>query len=89
MTSTDVLRTAKSWVQKTPDVCGGDACIRGTRVPVWAVIAARQGSVTDADLLKYFVTPLTPEDLEAATVYYERHRDEIDKNIADNDDGCA
>lgn len=86
MTSTEVLRTAKSWVQKTPDVCGGDACIRGTRVPVWAVIAARRIGVSDADLLNYFVTPLRAEDLQAATVYYEQQRDEIDRNIADNEE---
>ena len=37
MSSTEVLRTEHSWIQKNPDVCGGDACIRNTRVPVWAL----------------------------------------------------
>jgi len=86
MTSTEVLRTAQSWVQKTPSVCGGDACIRGTRIPVWAIIAARHGGVSEAELLNYFVTPLMPDDLQAATAYYERHRNEIDQNIADNEE---
>ncbi|MBY0527748.1 MAG: DUF433 domain-containing protein [Gemmataceae bacterium] len=27
--------TKESWVQKTPNVCGGDACIRNTRITVW------------------------------------------------------
>jgi uncharacterized protein (DUF433 family) len=40
MTSTEVLRTEHSWIQKTPDICGGDACILTTRIPVWSVVVA-------------------------------------------------
>ncbi len=28
----------KSWVQKTPGVCGGDACIRNTRITVHGLV---------------------------------------------------
>jgi hypothetical protein len=34
--STDTVQT-KSWVQKTPGVCGGDACMRNTRITVWGL----------------------------------------------------
>ena len=30
----------KFWlgIQKTPGLCGGDACIRQTRIPVWVLV---------------------------------------------------
>lgn len=59
MNSTELLRTEHSWIQKTPGICGGDACIRKTRIPVWTLVAARRLGASDADLLHYFVTPLT------------------------------
>jgi hypothetical protein len=31
----------KSWVQKTPGVCGGRACIRNTRITVWGLVNFR------------------------------------------------
>jgi uncharacterized protein (DUF433 family) len=86
MTSTEVLRTEHSWIQKTPDVCGGDACIRKTRIPVWSLVAARRLGVPDADLLRYFVTPLTTADVEAALTYYEQHREEIEEEIRLNEE---
>jgi uncharacterized protein (DUF433 family) len=32
----------KSWrgIEKTPGVCGGDACIAFTRIPVWVLVSA-------------------------------------------------
>jgi uncharacterized protein (DUF433 family) len=79
MTPTEILRTRSSWIQKTPGVCGGEACIRDTRIPVWSVIAARRRGVTDEELLGYFVTPLSAADVEAAGHYHAQHRDEIDR----------
>ncbi len=32
------LRKFWSGIQKTPGVCGGDACIRETRIPVWVLV---------------------------------------------------
>src|SRR5438309_1674284 len=70
--------TERSWIQKTPDVCGGDACIRNTRIPVWSLVAARRLGASDEELLHYFVTPLTPADVQAGWGYYVQHPDEID-----------
>ena len=79
--TTEVLRTEHSWIQKRPDVCGGDACIRDTRVPVWSLVVARQLGATDEGLLTNFVTPLSPADVQAAWAYSAEHRDEIQKAI--------
>ena len=86
MASIEVLRTQQSWIQKTPGVCGGDACIRDTRVPVWSLVAARRLGVSDEELLHYFVTPLSPADLHAAWAYYEQHPEEIDLEIRLNEE---
>ncbi len=77
--------TAASWVQKTPDVCGGDARIRDTRHTVWGLVQWRQLGLSDAKILEQH-PDLTPADLEAAWAYYARNRDEIDQAIRENDE---
>jgi len=86
MSSVEVLRAGQSWIQKTPDICGGDACIRNTRIPVWSLIAARRLGATDQDLLTYFIAPLLPADIEAALAYCKQHPEEIDLNIRENEE---
>ncbi|WP_353930530.1 DUF433 domain-containing protein [Okeanomitos corallinicola TIOX110] len=73
-------------VQKTPGVCGGHACIRNTRIPVWVLVSLRQQGANEAELLQNYPS-LTSEDLTAAWNYYEQHRSEIDLTItAQNED---
>ena len=86
MTSTEVLRTEQSCIQKTPDVCGGDACIAGTRIPVWSLIVARRLGKSDAELLDYFVTPLSAADVAAAFAYYAQNPEEIEREIQMNEE---
>jgi uncharacterized protein (DUF433 family) len=74
----------KSWVQKTPNVCGGRACIRNTRITVWGLVNTRRLGGTDEQILKN-VVGLTPEDLLAAWDYYRENRAEIDEDIRDNE----
>jgi len=85
MTSVEVFRTDQSWIEKTPGKCGGRACLRNTRVPVWSLVVARGLGVSDSDLLHYFVTPLTSADIQAAWAYYEQHPEEIDTDIRQNE----
>jgi uncharacterized protein (DUF433 family) len=85
MSPTEVLRTPKSWITKTPGSCGGRACIRDTRIPVWSVVVARRLGTSDQDLLNYFVTPLHAGDVEAAMTYVQQHSEEIEKDIMEND----
>jgi uncharacterized protein (DUF433 family) len=85
MTPTEVLRTDRSWIQKTPDICGGDACIRNTRIPVWSLVVARRLGATDEGLLEYFITPLWPADVQAAWKYFEQHAEEIEQAIREHE----
>ena len=48
-------------VSKTPGVCGGEACIEGTRMPVWVLASYRQLGVKDSEQLDNYPT-LTATD---------------------------
>lgn len=76
---------ATSWIQKTPGVCGGDACIRNTRITVWGLVAYRNLGLSDTRLLEIIVS-LTSADLKAAWDYYEHNGREIDEEIRLNED---
>jgi len=81
---TEVLRTETSWIEKTPGVCGGSACIRKMRFPVWLLVQAKLTfGQTDQELLNQW-EQLSQGDLDAAWTYYAQHREEIDHDIQDN-----
>jgi uncharacterized protein (DUF433 family) len=67
-------------VTSTPGVCGGEACIRGTRIMVWLLVFFRRRGRSDADLLADY-PGLTPQDLDAAWEYYRRHPAEIEQAV--------
>ena len=72
-------------IQKTSGVCGGEARIRNTRIPVWTLVSLRQQGADRTELLRNY-PGLTQSDLEAAWAYYTQHVDEIDQAIADTGD---
>lgn len=76
--------TKKSWVKKTPGVCGGRACIRNTRITVWGLVNARRLGARDEQILED-IGGLTPEDLHVASDYYREHPAEIDEDIRENE----
>ena len=78
--------SSESWIQKTPEVCGGDACIRTTRIPVWSLVEARRLGFSDQELLNHYDPPLTQTGLDTAWAYFENHRDEIEQAIRENED---
>lgn len=71
-------------IEVHPDVSGGDACIAGTRVPVWSLVQYRRLGATDAELLQWYPT-LTRENLDNAWAYYEAHREEVERQIEENE----
>jgi uncharacterized protein (DUF433 family) len=68
---------------RTPGVCGGDACVRRTRIPVWLLEEGRRNGSSDADLLRSH-PDLDASDLAAAWRYVRDHPSEIDGIIAEN-----
>jgi uncharacterized protein (DUF433 family) len=77
MAGIEVLRTDKSWIKKTPNVCGGDACIRDSRITVWGLVESRRLGLSDEEIMRS-VVGVTAADLEAAWTYYEQNREEIE-----------
>jgi uncharacterized protein (DUF433 family) len=71
-------------IERTPGVCGGVACIAGTRIPVWVLIGYKQLGASDAVLLQAYPT-LDAINLAHAWAYYRFHRAEIDQQIAENE----
>lgn len=81
------MKTTDSWITKKPDHCGGDACIRDTRITVWGLAAYQLLGLSDAEILQA-VQGLTPDDLETAREYAAAHAEEIDQVIRDNEAGA-
>lgn len=71
-------------IEKTPEVCGGSACIVRTRIPVWLLVEAQQAGATEAGLLQSYPS-LRAEDLLNAWVYYRANKEEIDAEILENE----
>lgn len=72
-------------IQKTPNVMGGEACVRRTRIAVWGLVAWKRAGWSDDRLLANF-EGLTQDDLDAAWAYFAAHPDEIETAIRENDE---
>lgn len=75
-------------VESTVNVCGGSARIVRTRIPVWLLEQARRLGTSEAELLTAYPT-LCAEDLINAWAYVRLHREEIDREILENEDLTA
>ena len=72
-------------IEKDAAICGGEACIAGTRVPVWVLEHAQRLGATEADLLADYPS-LTAADLAAAWAYVLAHRGEVESAIRANEE---
>lgn len=72
-------------IASTPAVCGGEPCIVRTRIPVWTLEQARRQGVSEAELLRSYPT-LRAEDLANAWAYVRAHREEIERQISENEE---
>jgi uncharacterized protein (DUF433 family) len=72
-------------VERRPDVCGGEACIVRTRIPIWLLAQARAQGASEADLLRSYPT-LRAEDLVNAWAYADHHAAEMAENIRNNEE---
>lgn len=79
-----VSLAGQSWISKVDGVCGGAARVRDTRLPVSTIVGLRQLGAEDDAILRGY-PDLTPSDVKAAFAYYDTHREEIDREIADHE----
>ncbi len=72
-------------IESRPGVCGGAACIVRTRIPVWVLENARRQGVSESELLQDYPT-LTAQDLANAWAYARSRREEIEREIRENEE---
>jgi uncharacterized protein (DUF433 family) len=82
------MPTVTDRIMKTPDICGGRACIRGHRIPVWVLVGYRRLGQSDADIMRNYPS-LTRADLEAAWKFAAVNAEEIDRDIRQNEEGAS
>ena len=78
------LGDAYPGIDRTSGVCGGDACIARTRIPVWLLVQAQRMGTTEAELLDNF-SSLKAVDLANAWAYAHSHAAEVERQIAENE----
>jgi uncharacterized protein (DUF433 family) len=78
------LGDAHPGIESEPSVSGGSATIVRTRIPVWVLEQARRLGMSEAELLRAYPS-LRAEDLANAWAYVRGHRDEITREIAENE----
>ncbi|MEG4628269.1 DUF433 domain-containing protein [Microcoleus sp. AR_TQ3_B6] len=71
-------------IEKTPGVCGGDARIAKTRIPIWSLVNYRILGASDVRILQDF-PHLSAADLANAWAYAEAYPEEIEAAIARNE----
>jgi len=78
------IRQSWAGIAKHPNVCGGDACIANTRIPVWVLVQARNLGNSEAELLENYPS-LSATDLTNAWTYAAAYPEEIDQAIQENE----
>lgn len=73
-------------ITKTPGVCGGKACIAGTRIRVMDIVIwyEYQGKTPD-EIVSHYPT-ITLSDVHQALAYYYDHLDEIREEMRREDE---
>ena len=79
--------TVYAHITKDPEVCGGKACIDGTRIRVMDIVALETESYAPEKMLNVFAVPLTLGQVHAALAYYYDHKDEIEASFAEQERG--
>src|SRR5262245_17866659 len=73
-------------ITKTPGVCGGKACVAGTRVRVMDILIWHEHLGWSADEIVSQIPAVTLSDVHAALAYYFDNREEIEEDIRRNDE---
>ena len=73
-------------IDSRAEVCGSEACIVRTRIPVWLLEQARRLGSTEQTLLAAYPS-LRAEDLVNAWAYTRSHAAEIESGIRENEAG--
>ena len=82
-TLTQTLDRGSRGITKIEGVCGGEACIAGTRIPIWLLVESHRQGVREAQMLNDY-PHISAADLVNAWAYAEAYPEEIEAAIAHN-----
>lgn len=68
-------------IENDPRICGGKACIEGTRIRVLDIVGLRRRGFQPEEMLGMYAVPLSLAQVHAALAYYYDHPEEIDASI--------
>jgi len=71
-------------IETDPTVSGGEAYIVRTRIPVWVLEQSRRLGTSEAEILRSYPS-LRAADLANAWAYVRAHREEVNKQIEENE----
>jgi uncharacterized protein (DUF433 family) len=74
--------TASPYITRSPEVCGGQPVIAGTRTPVKSIVGYYKMGLSVEEILEG-LPHLSPAQVFAALSYYHDHQAEIERDIAD------
>ena len=80
----DFILDTPPGIETTAGVCGGAACLAGTRIPVWILEQYRRSGASEAELLRSY-PGLRAKALVHAWAYVCSHRNEIEQHIRENE----
>lgn len=80
---TQSLGNGSRGITTTPGVCGGEACIAGTRIPVWLLVESHLQGVREAQMLHDY-PHISAADLVNVWAYAEAYPEEIATAIKQN-----
>lgn len=72
------------YIHKQKGVCNGRSVIEGTRIPVWFIIKWYKVGMSVEDIIREF-PQLNPSQIHDAFSYYYDHQEEVEKDIAENE----
>jgi uncharacterized protein (DUF433 family) len=75
-------------ITRTPGVCGGKACVAGTRIRVMDILLWHEQGATVDEIAGHYPS-LSLSDIHTALAYYHDHPEEIRDDIRRNDEVAA
>jgi uncharacterized protein (DUF433 family) len=71
-------------IDKDQAICGGEARIARTRIPIWLLVVARRSGWSEGETLANYPS-LCADDLSHAWAYFAANADEIERDIYENE----
>ena len=81
-------KSTEDRITRSPEVCGGKACIAGHRVRVLDVVAWHEHQGMTPDEIVSHIPTITLADVHAALAYYFDHIDEMQQEMRAEREFC-